>query len=102
MKLHDLFSEASQCVRVVDTGAAWQVEINGIISAIRYGTKSAAEHRAAHLRTLFTISRRLDRHLTGYEEHQIEQHTGRGRVLARELPRRTAGDRRTQTKVQRG
>ena len=78
MKLHDLFSEAAKVVRVIDTGMAWQVEINRVIRAIRYGTKSAAEHRAAHLRTLFTISRRLDRHLTGVEEHQIEQHTGRG------------------------
>lgn len=78
MKLHDLFSEASQYVRVIDTGMAWQIRMGSSVSPIRYTIKSAAEHRAAHLRTLFTISRRLDRHLTGYEEHQIEQHTGRG------------------------
>ena len=78
MKLHDLFTQAGQYVRVVDTGSAWQIETNGMRRAVRYGTKAAAEHRAGHLRTLFTISRRLDRHLTGEEEHRIEQHTGRG------------------------
>ena len=78
MKLHDLFREAAKVVRVIDTGMAWQVELNRAISAVRYGTKSAAERRAAHLRTLFTISRRIDRPMTGEEEHRIEQHTGRG------------------------
>ena len=78
MKLHILFSEASQYVRVIDTGMAWQVMMGRSVSPIRYTIKSAAEQRAAYLRALFVVSRRLDRHLTTDEEALVEQHTGRG------------------------
>ena len=78
MKLHDLFTEAAQVVRVIDTGMAWQVMMGSEVSPVRFGTKAAAEHRAGHLRTCYVMGARLSRTLTNAEQEQVKQHTGRG------------------------
>ena len=78
MNLHDLFTEASQCVRVVDTGMAWQLILVNHVSYIEYPTKAAAERHAGYLRTMYTIRRRVSRRLTAEEIERVKQHTGRG------------------------
>lgn len=78
MKLHDLFSEAAKAVRVVDTGAAWQLVLVNNVSYIEHPTKAAAERHAGYLRTRYTIGRRLSRRLTDAEKAVVKQHTGRG------------------------
>lgn len=78
MNLHDLFTEASQCVRVIDTGATWQLILVNHVSYIEYPTKAAAERHAGYLRTMYTIGRRISRSLTAEEIERVKQHTGRG------------------------
>ncbi len=78
MKLHDLFSEAANVVRVIDTGMAWQLILVNHVSYIEYPTKAAAERHAGYLRTMYTIGRRISRSLTAAEKGVVKQHTGRG------------------------
>ena len=78
MKLHDLFSEAAKAVRVIDTGAAWQVMFGSSVSPIRYTTKAQAEQRASYLRTVYVFGGRVSRALTAEEIERVKQHTGRG------------------------